>query len=327
MTQIGVIVPTRLRQRLFRSIDVQRLNELGDVTWTESSQNLTMQQATELLESCQIGVGSWHTICPNDELMEKCSKLRLWVHGAGTVKHMFGPHLSGRNFTIASCAPAIAENVAEITLAQIIVGLRRTIENGAANNSGPADRPENSRSLFQATIGVVGASLVGRRVIRNLSPFEPRILLYDPYMSAEEAITMGIEIVPDLVELCSLSDAVTLHTPAIPSTEKIMGAMQFQAMRDDTVFINTSRGLCVDENALTEELAQGRLFAFLDVSDPEPASVDSPLRNLPNVLYNSHLAGCGDWRIGRQVVADIEAYLQDRSPLHVVTDDMLDRIA
>ena len=325
--RVGVIIPTGLRRDLFRAADEERLNRLAEVTWTDSAENLTVPEAVDLLSGCRVGVGSWGTPHPDAGLMAGCPELELWVHGAGTVKRMFGPHLEGRRLTIASCAPAIAENVAEITLAQLIVGLRRTLENGAANRAGPAPRPRNSRTLAQSTVGVVGASLVGRRVVRNLRPFSPRILLYDPYLSDGEAAELGVEPVPDLVELCSRSDAVTLHTPALPETAKLMGASQFRAMRDDAVFINTSRGMCVDEEALADELAKGRLFAFLDVSDPEPAAPDSPLRRFPNVVYNSHLAGGRDWKIGRQVVDDIEAYLNRGSPLHPVTADMLERIA
>ena len=216
---VGVIIPTGLRRDLFRPADEERLNGLADVTWTGSGENLTVTEAVALLSECHVGIGSWGTPHPDAELMGGCPKLELWVHGAGTVKHMFGPHLAGRGLTIASCAPAIAENVAEITLAQLIVGLRRTLENGAANRAGPAPRPHNSRTLAQSTIAVVGASLVGRRVIRNLKPFSPRILLYDPCCrsvtsgSAPGGRRTGVEPVSDLVELCSRSDAVTLHTP------------------------------------------------------------------------------------------------------------------
>lgn len=325
--RVGVIIPTGLRRDLFQAADEERLNGLADITWSDSAENLTVPEAVDLLSECHVGVGSWGTPHPDAQLMAGCPELELWVHGAGTVKRMFGPHLEGRRMTIASCAPAIAENVAEITLAQLIVGLRRTLENGAANRAGPAPRPQSSRTLAQSTVGVVGASLVGRRVVRNLRPFSPQILLYDPYLGDGEAAELGVELVPDLVELCSRSDAVTLHTPALAATAKLMAAPQFRAMKDDTVFINTSRGMCVDEEALIGELSKGRLFAFLDVSNPEPAAPDSPLRRLPNVVYNSHIAGGRDWKIGRQVVDDIEAYLNGGSPLHPVTADMLERIA
>jgi phosphoglycerate dehydrogenase-like enzyme len=120
---------------------------------------------------------------------------------------------------------------------------------------------------------------------------------------------------------------VTLHTPPLPSTENLLRGEHFQAMVDDAIFINTSRGICLDEDALVAELAKGRLFAFLDVSAPEPAVVDSPLRTLPNVVYTSHLAGGKDGKIGRQAVDDIDAFFAGGQPLRAVTADRLDRLA
>lgn len=326
-TKVGVIIPPKSWQHLFSPEDVERLNKMADVSWTDSSSQLSVQEAAEFLTDCEIGIGSWGTPWPDAELVEACPKLRLWVHAAGSVRRMIGPHLEGRDLTIASCAPAIAENVAEITLGQLIIGLKRTIDNAVANRSGRSGKPANSKALGTSTIGVIGASQVGRRTIRNLKPFGPRILLYDPFVSAEEAQEMGVELFADLVDLCSQCNAVALHTPALPSTEKILGAAELQAMPDDGVLVNTSRGMCVDEAALIAELEKGRLFAFLDVTSPEPAADDSPLRKLPNVVLTSHIAGGADYKIGKQAVDDIEAFLNGESPLMAVTADMLDRVA
>jgi phosphoglycerate dehydrogenase-like enzyme len=107
----------------------------------------------------------------------------------------------------------------------------------------------------------------------------------------------------------------------------MVGAEHFQAMKDDCVFINTSRGDCIDEEALIVELQKGRLFAFLDVSDPEPAALDNPIRNLPNVIYTSHIAGSTSYHIGDQAVSDIEAFANGNKPLMPVSWDMLARMA
>jgi phosphoglycerate dehydrogenase-like enzyme len=267
------------------------------------------------------------TVPASPGLVAACPDLRLWVHAAGTVKHMFGPHLGDRDLKIATCAPAIAEGVAEITMACLIVGLKRLIPNAEANRKGRAPKPPGMRSLMMSTIGIVGASQVGRRTIRNLRPHGCRILLYDPYVSERQAHEIGAEKVDDLLDLCRRSHAVALHTPAIPATRHIMGAAQFQAMPDDAVFVNNSRGECVDEAAMVAELSKDRLFAFIDVSTPEPTPDDGPLRKLPNVMYTSHIAGGVDWKIGKQVVDDVEAFLQGRQPTMVVTNDMLERMA
>ncbi len=325
--KIGVVIHTNLRDRIFTKEDMARLNQLGEVRWTESPDPISLQAACELLQDCEVGVGSWKTPYPSAELLAACPKLKLWEHVAGTVKHMFGPHLDERNLIIASCKPANADSVAEMTLAEIILGVRRVFENAVANRAGPTGKPANLKTLWESTVGVVGASEVGKQVIRLLQPFGCSILLYDPYVSQEQAIAMGVQLVPDLVELCANSDVVTLHTPALPETEHIMGGPEFRSMRDDAVFINTARGMCVDEAALIAELEQGRLFAFLDVTWPEPPAADSLFRRLPNVVYTSHIAGPESANLGHQAVNDIAAYLQGGSPMAVVTKDMLDYTA
>lgn len=321
--KIGVVIHTKLRDRIFTQEDMARLSRLGDVIWTNSPDPISIEEACELLADCEVGVGSWKTPYPNAELMAACPKLRLWEHVAGTVKHMFGPHLEGRDLVIASCKTANADSVAEMTLAEIILGVRRVFENAAANRAGPAGWPPNLKTLWESTVGVVGASEVGKRVIALLQPFGCPILLYDPYVSKDQAAAMGARLVADLAELCAESDVVSLHTPDLPETRHIIGARELQAMRDDAIFINTARGRCVDEAALVAELERGRLFAFLDVTFPEPPAADSPLRRLPNVVYTSHIAGPQSANLGHQAVNDIAAFLQGGSPTAVVTEDML----
>ena len=326
-SRIGIVIHTDLRDLLFSPEDKARMKGLGKVVWTDSPTPLSVESACELLAECEIGVGSWRTPFPTEELLKACRRLRLWEHVAGSVKHMFGPHLDGRDLMIASCATALADCVAEMTLGELIIGLKRVLDDSAANRCGRPFPKAGMKTLSSSVVGVIGASHVGRRVIALLRPFGCEILLYDPFVSEAEADEMGVRLVKELVELCSASNAVTLHTPALPTTEKVIGAREFQAMRDDALFINTARGMCVDEEALITELKKGRLFAFLDVTHPEPPTEDSPLRKLPNVVYTSHIAGLADFKMGKQAVDDVAAFLQGGAPLYVVTADMLDRIA
>lgn len=328
--RIGVVVGTDLAGLLFSEADRARLEALAEVRWCESATPPSVEEAIGLLDGGSIGVGSWRTPRPTTELLEACPDLRLWVHAAGSVKAIVDDLPEHHDLTVASCAPAIAANVAEYTVGLLIVGLKRTLENAAANRENDTTarkKPANAIPLASATVGVVGASQVGRRVIEFLRPFGGRTLIYDPFLDAAAAAVMGAEKIDDLTELCRRSHAVTLHTPDLPATRKMMGAAQFAAMRDDAVLINTARGACLDEAALIEQLAAGRFFAYLDVSDPEPAADDSPLRSLPNVVLNTHIAGGGDFKIGRQVVDDVAAFLDGRPPAMAVTPDMLDRLA
>jgi phosphoglycerate dehydrogenase-like enzyme len=321
--RIGVIIEKPLRDQLFTHSDRQRLDGLGEVIWAESESQLTQNQAVEILADCHIAVGSWMAPLPSRELLAACPHLVLWEHVAGSVKHMFGPHLEGSDLIIASCKPALADVVAEMTLGQVILGLRRVFENAAENKTTIVGHPPKLRVLMNSKIGVVGASLIGQRVIRLLQPFGCEILVYDPYFSADEIDRMGGIKVNRLLDLCEASDVVTLHTPDLPETRPLMGAAEFAAMRDEAIFINTARGRCVDEAALVCHLQQGRLFAFLDVSWPEPPPIDSPLRRLPNVVYTSHIAGPPCVNLGYQAVNDIEAFIGGGMPEYVFTPEML----
>jgi len=326
--KIGVVIHTKLRDQVFAKEDMARLDRLGEVTWTDSPDAISVRQAIEILKDCEVGVGSWgtpHVGSPG--LLEACPELRLWEHVAGSVRMMFGPHLKGRDVTIASCKTAIADCVAEMVLGEIVLGLRRLFENAAANREGKAEKSPDTKVAYGSTVGVIGASEVGKRVMRLLKPFRARVLLYDPYVKPAQAKGLGVELVGDLVELCRRADVVTLHVPALPSTTKMLKAEHFRAMKDDAVFINTARGGCIDEAALVAELQKGRLSALLDVSDPEPAADDSPLRRLPNVVYTSHIAGPATFNMGAQAVDDVQAFCVGRKPLCVVTEDMLDHVA
>jgi phosphoglycerate dehydrogenase-like enzyme len=326
--RIGVVVHTKRRDDIFLQRDIDRLNELGEATWTDEAEPLDAEQAIELLQGCEIGVGTWGSPHPDAELLAACGDLKLWVHAAGSVKGMFGPHLEGRDLKIVSCKYAIGLNVADAAVAELVLGLRKILINAADNRRGRASGPPGRKFIGTSTIGVVGASDVGRRTIELLRAMDcGEILLYDPYVDAAEAARLGAAKVTDVTELCRRSDAVTLHTPALEATRHIIGPEQLAAMGDDCVIVNTARGMCIDEAALTAELAKGRLFAFLDVTDPEPAAGDSPLRRLPNVVLTSHIAGGPAPNIGTQVVDDIRRYLDGERPVGLVTADMLDRLA
>jgi phosphoglycerate dehydrogenase-like enzyme len=209
----------------------------------------------------------------------------------------------------------------------MITTLRRIPQNAQANRTQVSSKPADLKVLRWSTVGVIGASEVGRLVIEHLLPFGCTVQLFDPFVDEAAARGLGVTLCPDLLTLCATSDVVSLHTPLLPETTRLLSTREFQAMRDDTIFINASRGDCIDEAALIAELEKGRLYACLDVSSPEPAAVDSPLRTLPNVMYTSHIAGPPSFTLGRQAVDDIEKYINGGEPLYIVREEMLERIA
>jgi phosphoglycerate dehydrogenase-like enzyme len=178
-------------------------------------------------------------------------------------------------------------------------------------------------------IGLVGASTIGRLVIERLRSLDVEVVVADPYLTATEAMVLGVELV-DVDELLATSDVVSLHAPLLASTRHMIGVDQLATMRDGAWLLNTARGGLVDTDALTAELVSGRLNAFVDTPDPEPLPSGSPLYDLPNVILTPHIAGAMGSEVSRMgdlAVTEVERFVADLPPLHAVTRDALDRIA
>ncbi|MGW7412906.1 hydroxyacid dehydrogenase [Streptomyces sp. NPDC054863] len=247
------------------------------------------------LAGAEVLLTCWGATPLTPEVLARAPKLRAVVHAAGSVKHHITPACWDRGLLVSAAAGANALPVAEYTLAAILsagkqvrqAALKYRELNGAAHDW----RTElHSSGNYRRTVGIVGASRIGRRVIELLRPFDVHTLLYDPYVSTSEAAGLGAEST-DLAGLCARSSVVSVHAPQLPETHHMIGAAQLAAMPDGATLINTSRGSLVDEAGLLEHLRSGRLEAVLDVTEPELPPAGSPFYTLPNVLLTPHMAG------------------------------------
>ncbi len=319
---------------LFRPTDHDRLGALGTLLNTDAIGDWSTPEAADLLARADIVLGHWG--CPplTAEVLAGAPRLQMLAYAAGTMKSVLTDAVFDRGIRVTSCADANAEPVAEFTLAAILLAnkdvfWRRDVlrDPRIAESRQPLARPVGN---WGKTIGVIGASMVGRRVIELLRPFPQfAVTLYDPFVSSEQAGELGVTKL-DLDELCSGADIVSIHAPDLPSTRHLIGAPQLAAMRTGATLINTARGRLVDHDALTTELASGRLSAVLDVTDPEPLPAEHPLRSLPNVYLTPHLAGSEGTELGRLsdwAIDEIERFCDGRPPRNPVTRDMLATMA
>ena len=276
------------------------LNEEFHVVVNAEERQKTHDEALALIGECDAVLTGWGSPRFTRALLEAAPQLRIVAHTAGTPKAIFDDEmvrdfLIPRGIAVYSGANGIALNVAEITIGLMIAGARRILQHDAlfrAKKRGGAPCPRNVQGLIGATVGIVSASLVGRQVMRVLQPFECEILLYDPLLTPDIARSLGATLV-DLDTLFERSDIVSLHAPNLPATQKMVGGAQLQKLKDGAVFVNTSRGGVVDQDALLAECQSGRLVAALDVTEPEPLPADSEFWNLPNVILTPHIAGTG----------------------------------
>ncbi|MEP6758888.1 MAG: phosphoglycerate dehydrogenase [Actinomycetota bacterium] len=143
--------------------------------------------------------------------------------------------------------------------------------------------------LAGKTIGLVGLGRVGSLVATRAAGLGMRVIAFDPYVSADRAKEMGVEIMPTLEAVLVQSDFVSVHLPRTAETEGLLGEKELRMIKPGARVVNTARGGIIDEAALAKVLEDGHLAgAALDVFAVEP-TVDSPLFGLPNVVVTPHL--------------------------------------
>jgi D-3-phosphoglycerate dehydrogenase len=145
--------------------------------------------------------------------------------------------------------------------------------------------------LWRTTVGIIGLGRIGRALARRCRGFDMRLLAYDAVPDAAYARDHGIELV-DLETLFRKADFVSVNAPLTPETRHVVNRAHLALMKPSAFLINTARGGLVDEAALWEAIAAGRIAgAGLDVFEAEPLPAASPLRQLDNVLLTPHCAG------------------------------------
>lgn len=149
------------------------------------------------------------------------------------------------------------------------------------------------REISGKTLGIVGVGNIGRVVASRARGLHMHVVAYDPFLSAEVATPLGIEVVP-LHELLARADYITVHAPLTADTKNLLDASAFAKMKKGAMVVNCARGGIVDEAALYEALKSGHLGgAALDVFSAEPPG-PSPLFELPNFICTPHLGASTD---------------------------------
>ena len=322
--RILCIPTTKHMTYVFSDETLRRLRSLFDVTFNDLGRDYTSEEVASEIRGFDGLITGWGSPPLTEEVFENADRLRIIAHSAGSVKarllskRVIEKYIIPRGICVCNAPKAIAYNVAEATLGLMVMVGHRLFDHALNIRERLIWRdpsiPREVKTLNGSTIGIVGASTVGREVIRLLKPFDCRILVYDPYFSDEEARRLGVEKT-GLEGLFKQSDFVTVHAPLTEETFHMIRRRHFRLLRDGAVFINTSRGKVIDQEALIEECKTGRILAALDVTDPEPLPEDSPLRKLRNVIVTPHVAGNGVYgakKIGEITLQALEDFFAGR---------------
>ena len=304
----------------FPQPELDRLSSLVDVLDAETGEpiwfdSLDSPHALSRLAQAEVVVSSWGAPQLTNEHLDAAPALRAVLHCAGSVRWLLPDDVHTRELAVITAADLNAVPVAEYTLAAVIMAGKRALPLAQLERTDPSGWGESFArtgvSNLGRTIGIVGFSKIGRRVIELLKVLETGpILVSDPFADPAEVAACGATLV-SLEDVLRSSEILSLHAPLLPSTHHMIGADQLALLPDGATIINTARGAILDHEALLAECSTGRLDAILDVTDPEPLPVGHPLLALPNVTITPHIAGSlgtETLRLSRHVLDQLERW-------------------
>jgi D-3-phosphoglycerate dehydrogenase len=226
-----------------------------------------------------------------DGLPERCRGIVLGSVGVDSVDVKAATE---RGLPVTNCPDTFIEEVADHAMMLLLSTFRRTIEQDKMVRDGKwrEGRPALLQipRLMGQTLGLVSFGHVARAVAKRAKPFGLRVIAYDPFI--EELVMVEHGVLPvTLEEVLSQSDIVSMHAPARPEVEGMLGEEHFRQMKKTAIFINTGRGPTVQETALIKALDEKWIaYAGLDVLEQEPPGGNNPLLKMDNVILSAHTA-------------------------------------
>lgn len=255
-------------------------------------------------------------------LLAACPSLKVAVRYGVGVDNVDLEAARRRRIPVANVPDYGAEHeVSDHAVALYLAVARRLLERDAAVRRGAWDGGQAAPIPGRrgGTLGLVGFGRIGRRAAEKFRALGfARILVFDPALDAAAARAAGVEAA-GLDALCAAADLVSLHAPLTDETRHLIDARRLALMKPSAILVNVARGGLVDETALAEALAAGRLFgAGLDVYEVEPLPADSPLRRAGNLVLSDHAAWYSEASVAelqRQAAEEVARVLSGGRPL------------
>ncbi|MFE5164847.1 hydroxyacid dehydrogenase [Streptomyces sp. NPDC056697] len=280
-----------------------------EVTWAD--QPLTADGVARFAADSDVLLTSWGTPRLDRAIWSGGGGPRVVAHAAGTVKKLIDREVLDQGVTVFSAAGRIAWSVGEYCLAAMLTLARRLpMFDTAIRAGGWKQSGFRGGELTGHRVGILGASSTARALITLLRPFGCEVVVYDPYLDEERAAALGVRTAT--LEETLGCPFVSVHVPDVAETRGLVSARLIERIPDHAVVVNSARGPAVDQGALLEQVLAGRLFAALDVFDPEPPHLGESVLSCPNLLLTPHIAGDtvdGHLALAGYVLADVADWL------------------
>jgi D-3-phosphoglycerate dehydrogenase len=275
----------------------------------------------------------------DEELINKC-ELELIASCRGNPINIDVDAATKKKIPVIFTPARNADSVADLAIGLMIAQARHMTQADRALTSGQikVESEEDMIKLLERfegvelglrTVGIIGFGAIGYRVAKRLNGFGSKVLVYDPFVKKNDPRLKEVKgvLLTNLGHLMKESDFVTLHVAALPETDKLISRELIQMMKPKAYFINTSRGFCVDEDALFEALKENRIAgAGLDVFLAEPVESTNRFLSLGNVTVTPHIGGDTVDVIqhhSSMIASDIERFIKGQKPIYVKNPEAL----
>jgi D-3-phosphoglycerate dehydrogenase len=258
------------------------------------------------------------------EIIEAASNLKVIGRAGVGVDNIDVQAATKRGIVVMNTPGGNSMAAAEHTIA-LMLAISRNISQAAVSMW------EKTRftgvEVFGKTLGVVGLGNIGSIVAERGLGLKMKVIVYDPYISADLATQKGIELV-SLEDLFARSDIITIHVPKSKETENLINAKAISTMKDGVMIINCARGGIVDEKALAEACHSGKVrAAAVDVFTQEPPPPENPLLGLENIVCTPHLGAAtseAQENVAIAIAHQIVAYLTEGTIINAVNVHSVD---
>lgn len=266
---------------------VEQLRAIADVRLNGTDRPLAGAALVEAAQDIDIILSD--RLAPGTaEIFDGLPNLAVYMRCAVDIRNIDVQAASRAGVLVVRCSAGYGDAVAETALGLVIALGRRFHHCDRLYKQGQADQPMVlGRQLAGSTLGVIGYGSIGSRIAELGIAARMRVLAYDPYIR----IVNGCVGQAGFDEVLG-ADFVVCAAYATPETTRMMNRAAFAKMRRDAYFVNISRGILVDEEALEEALIEGRIAgAGLDVGMGHDEQPNPRIAALPNVIAVPHVAG------------------------------------
>ena len=263
------------------------------------------------------------------DVIQAASKLRVIGRAGVGVDNIDVPAATARGVIVMNTPGGNTISTAEHAFTLMMAMARHIGHAHASTSSGKWERKKfEGVELYNKTLSILGMGRIGSEFARRAMAFGMRVIAFDPYLSANRAKLMRVELAESLEDALREADFITMHMPMTPETKHMLNRERFAICKKGVRIVNCARGGLIDEVALLEALECGQVAGVaLDVFEVEPPPADYVLLKHPKVTLSPHLGAStteAQENVGIEIALNIRKHLADGSVINAVNMPSID---